>query len=159
MDKLMKKTVGELMTAKVISVTETDGLKKVFELMEKHGILGLPVVDEGNRVVGIVTQSDLIRRMASLQPPAAFPLLGSIVYFQSPEHFNQSLKEHLARTAGEVMVRDVATIGQENTLKQAIDLMAARKVNRLPVLDAKGKLSGILTRTDLVGHLARLNAA
>lgn len=157
MKDILSQSVEKCMTKKVIAVKKDETLKKVFELMDKHGILGLPVVDQADRVVGLVTEGDLIAHVTTLETPSAIPLLGSLVYLQSPDRFNDTLKKHCAETVKEMMVTQVITIEKTQTLKKAIDLMAKEKVNRLPVVNAEGKLEGILTRSDVVHQLAKLD--
>lgn len=156
MKDVLSKPVGQCMTKEVISVKRDETLKKVFEIMDKHGILGLPVVDEDGKVTGIVTESDLIAHVTTLEAPSAIPLLGSLIYLQNPASFNDALKKHCAETVEEMMVTNVVTIEESAPLKEAIDQMAEHKVNRLPVVDKNGKLCGILTRSDIVHQLAHL---
>lgn len=76
MEKLLKKPVSEFMTKNVIAVKATESIKKVFNLMDKHGILGLPVVSDDNAVIGIVTESDLISHFTTLKTPRGINILG-----------------------------------------------------------------------------------
>jgi len=156
MKDLLQKPVGQCMTKKVIAVKKGETLKKVFEIMDKYGILGLPVVNKDDKVVGLVTESDLIAHLTTLKTPSALPLLGSLVYLKSPEGFNDALKKHCAETVEEMMVTEVFTLEKSASLKQAIDLMAEKKVNRLPIVNQKGALEGILTRSDVVHQLAKM---
>lgn len=144
------------MTKKVISVKADDSLKKVFKLMDEHGILGVPVVDDEEAVVGIVTESDLIQHFTTLDKPLSINVLGSLVLMGNTGEFNKDLKEHCAETVGEMMSKDVVTVMENFTLGQCIDLMTEEEVSRLPVVDEVGKLTGIITRTDVVHQLARL---
>lgn len=157
MKDILSKPVDQCMSQPVFCVKRGETLKKVFEIMDKHGILGLPVVDEEEKVVGIVTESDLIAHVTTLETPSALPLLGSLIYLQSPERFNESLKKHCAQTVEEMMVTPVVSVEEGTSLKEAIDKMAEHKINRLPVVDKTGKLLGILTRSDVVHQLAQLD--
>lgn len=156
MEKLLKKQVSEFMTKKVHAVKPDESIKKVFKLMDEHGILGLPVVNDEGAVVGIVTESDLISHFTTLKPPKGINLLGSIVYLDSISDFNKKLKEHAAELVKDIMTKDVVTIMYNTTLLDAINTMAENKTNRLPVIGERGELVGILTRTDVVHQLARM---
>ena len=148
--------IGEIMTKPVISVKVGESLKNLFKLMDDHGILGVPVVDEQEKVVGIVTESDLIRNVTTLKSPFAITLLGSIVYLDDLNEFNQTLKDHCAKNVSDIMTKEVISVDQAKPLSQAIDLMAEHKISRLPVTDGDGRLTGILTRSDVVHQLAKL---
>jgi CBS domain-containing protein len=156
MERLMQKKVSEFMTGDVIAVKTGEPLKNVFKLMDKHGILGLPVIDDEETVVGIVTESDLIRHFTKLEKPLGINILGSIVFLNDIQDFNENLKDHCAEKVGDMMSKNPVTVMQNFTLSQCIDLMAEKKVSRLPVVDAIGKLKGIITRTDIVHQIARL---
>ena len=156
MEKLLKKPVSEFMTRNVIAVKANESIRKVFMLMDKHGILGLPVVSDDNAVIGIVTESDLISHFTTLKTPRGINILGSIVYLDNLEDFNKNLKDHCAELVKDVMTPDVVTIMHDATLHEAINLMAKEKMGRLPVIGNKGELVGILTRTDVVHEIAKL---
>ncbi len=156
MEKIMQKPVSEFMTKDVISVSEDESIKKVFNLMDKHGILGVPVVAEDGAVIGIVTESDLVGHFTTLETPRAISILGSIVYLDSILDFNKSLKEHCAEIIKEVMTKEVITIMHNATLLDAINLMDKHKISRLPVVGDKGDLVGIITRSDIVHQIAKL---
>lgn len=156
MEKLLKKQVSEFMTKKVFAVKPEESIKKVFKLMDEHGILGLPVVDDDNAVVGIVTESDLISHFTTLKTPRSVSILGSIVYLDNLKDFNKSLKDHCAELVKDVMTTDVVTLMHNATLHEAINMMAENQLGRLPVIGEKGELVGILTRTDIVHEIAKL---
>ena len=144
------------MTKKVIAVKENESIKKVFKLMDEHGILGLPVLSDEGGVIGIVTESDLISHFTTLKTPRGINILGSIVYMDKIEDFNESLKDHCAEVVKDIMTTDVVTIMHSATLSDAINLMSEREVGRLPVVGEKGDLVGIVTRKDVVHEIAKL---
>ena len=156
MDELMQKSVSNFMTKDVFAISKDETIKKLFKLMDEGGILGVPVVDENEIVVGIVTESDLLKHFTTLKSPQAVQLLGSLIYLEDTGDFNQHLKQHCAETVKDLMTEDVTTIHQDASLSAAIDTMAGNKVNRIPVTDGDGKLVGIITRTDIVHQLAKL---
>ena len=157
MQDLLKTPVEKVMTKKVISIAKDEPVKEVFQLMKKHDILGLPVVDSKNHVIGIVTEGDLTRHFTTLRLPRSLHLLGSLVYLDDVQEFNQHLREHCAETVEGLMNTAVITIKNNQSFLEAINLMAEKKINRLPVVNASQELCGILTRTDVVHQLAQLN--
>ena len=153
---MMNKKVSEFMTKDVIFVKEEESIKNVFKLMDKHGILGLPVLNDEEAVVGVVTESDLIQHFTKLEKPLGVNILGSIVFLSDISDFNESLKDHCAEIVGDMMSKNPVTVMQNYTLSQCINLMSEEKVSRLPVVDEVGKLVGIVTRTDIVHEIAKL---
>ncbi len=159
MEKLLKKAVKEFMAKRVIAVDENEGIKALFKLMDQHGILGVPVVNDDRHVVGIVTEGDLLTHFTTLKTPRSVNLLGGIVYLDDITDFNKHLREHCAETVKELMTQPVITLKESATLQEAINTMAEHKVNRLPVVDGHKKLVGIVTRTDIVHQLSKLKVA
>ena len=152
----MKKSVKNFMTKKVIAVKESESIKKLFKLMDRHDILGAPVVNEKKQVIGIVTESDLINHFTTLKSPQGINLLGSIVYLDDINEFNENLKDHCAENVKDIMTGKVVTIKPDATLLDAINLMSKNGITRLPVVDKKNKLIGIITRSDIVHQIAKL---
>ncbi|MEO0375094.1 MAG: CBS domain-containing protein [Cyanobacteria bacterium P01_A01_bin.17] len=143
-------TVQDCMTPDPIAVKPLDLIETVIQLLEKHRISGLPVVDDQNHVVGVVTEADLLIRESPLQPPLHFTFLGSIIYFESPSHFHEQIKKSLGMLVQDVMTAKPITTTPETSLVDAAQIMRDKKVNRLPVLDQTQALIGILTRHDLI---------
>lgn len=156
MDKLMQKSVSQFMTKNVIAVKEDESIKKVFKLMDEYGILGLPVLSDEGGVIGIVTETDLLSHFTTLKTPRGINLLGSIVYLENLEDFNENLKDHCAELVKDIMTTNVTTIMHSATLMNAINLMGETGVSRLPVVGDKGDLVGIITRKDIVHEIAKL---
>lgn len=154
MDKILKKQVKEFMTKKVVSAKKEDSIKEIFKLMDKKEILGLPVIDELERPIGMVTETDLIKHFTTLEFPSGINLLGSMVFLGS-NSYNETLKDHCAETAADIMTEGTAAIIEDATLLEAIDMMSKYHINRLPVVDGKEKLVGIITRTDIIHQLAK----
>jgi CBS domain-containing protein len=141
--------VREAMTdaARLVTVAPETTLRQVAELMLEHGISGLPVVDANRRVLGVVSEADIvtgeaagtgrqgmIARARALVDPAAVAI---------------------PRTAGEAMSSPAVTIGPDETVMQAAHRIAGSGVNRLPVVDEEDRLVGIVTRADVIRAFAR----
>jgi len=156
METILKKQAKEFMTKNVIAVKENESIKHLFKLLDKSGILGVPVVDDERHVVGIVTESDLIKHFTTLSSPNSINLLGGIVYLENVADFNKKLKEHCAENVKDIMFEEVETVKENMTLLEVINIMSEKKINRLPVINAKNQLVGIITRTDIVHQLAKV---
>ncbi|MEU8845640.1 CBS domain-containing protein [Streptomyces sp. NPDC048564] len=120
--------VGEIMTRDVVQVRRTTPFKEVVRLLDHHRISGLPVVDADDKVLGVLSGSDLVRCQAHRDGPAPPP----------------------AVTAGDVMSSPAITVHPEQTVPDAARLMERCGVERLPVVDEADRLIGIATRRDLL---------
>ena len=128
-------TVADVMVEEVVTVTADTPYRRLIELLWTYGISGLPVVDAGGHVVGIVSESDLLKHEEK-------PLRG-----RSLKH-DASLESALV--AADLMTVPVVTIGPEASLSAAARTMRERNLKRLPVLDMSGALVGIISRADLL---------
>lgn len=156
METILKKRAKEFMTKNVIAVTENESIKHLFKLLDKGGILGVPVIDKKRRVIGIVTETDLIKHFTTLKAPSSLNLLGGIVYLDNIQDFNKKLKEHCAETVKDLMFKSTITVHENATLLEIINIMSENQITRLPVINAKKQLVGIITRTDVVHQLAKV---
>ena len=152
----MKKPAKEFMTKDVIAVKEDESIKHLFKIMDEGGILGVPVIDDQRRVTGIITESDLIKHFTTLKPPHSINLLGGIIYLNNIADFNEQLKEHCAETVKDLMYESPITVKEDTTLLEVINTMAENQITRLPVVNKKNQLMGIITRTDIVHQLAKV---
>lgn len=145
--------VEEIMSRDVITVLPEDTVEKAALLMLQHHVGGLPVIDADGRPVGMVTEGDLIRRAADFEAPGYLPILGAIIYLDDPLKFVQEMRQAMSLHIGGLMSTDLYTVNPGDTLTDAATLMLRQKVKRLPVVDQEGRLTGILSRRDLVAAL------
>jgi CBS domain-containing protein len=139
--------IDEVMTRNLITVTPSTGLEEAAPLFAEHPISGLPVVEDG-RLVGVLSESDIVAKETS---------------GYSDDDVSEAEAKHLRRerravTVREAMTADPVTIEPWNSLWAAADRMVVHDVNRLPVVEAHGRLVGIVTRDDLVRACARSDA-
>lgn len=145
----------ELMTPGVIAVSVNSTVESIARLLTMYRISRVPVLDEHNRVVGVVREDDLFvkqRRVAFSreQVPALFDEWADLN--RLPEIYVQVRN----RTAKEVMRRNVGFVKSDEEIARVVDLMLRRDLKEVFVLE-NGELCGIITRADLVGLLARLD--
>lgn len=140
----------DLMTREVVTVNRDTTVKEVAGLLLEHKISGLPVVDKENRVIGIVSEGDLIYQDKKLYTPAFLEILGGIIYLENPNRLGQDLMKMTAAKVGDLMTARVHTVREDATVEEIATIMVEKKVNRIPVVDAAGRLTGIVSRQDLV---------
>ncbi|MDX3098244.1 CBS domain-containing protein [Streptomyces sp. ME19-03-3] len=135
---------GHVMTADVVSVREGVPFKDVVALFARHRISGVPVVDDDDKVLGVVSETDLMLRQASRQDGTRrrLPAL-------SPAG-RRNVARARARTAGQLMSSPAIIVRAGESIAVAARTMAEHRVNRLPVVDDEDRLVGIVTRGDLL---------
>jgi CBS-domain-containing membrane protein len=135
---------SDVMSREVVTVTAETPVRKVVELMVGQSWRAIPVVESGHPI-GIITNSDLLERGGLSVRVDLLPLLGSPELKAELDRLSKG-----AKSAGEVMTHYPVIIGEELPLTQAAELMALRRLKRLPVVDERGMLVGMLSRLDVL---------
>jgi CBS domain-containing protein len=149
-----KKRVGNIMTANVIKVHPDTPVNQIARLMSKHNISGLPVVDDNDRVLGVVTEMDMIVRNTRFKVPNFIMILDSIIYLETPHHFRERLEQMLGVTAREIMSKPAITIAPDATIEALAELMVDRRMNPIPVVEVD-RLVGVISRSDIIRLMAQ----
>ncbi|WP_405876940.1 CBS domain-containing protein [Streptomyces sp. NBC_01136] len=141
--------VSDVMTHTVAAVGRGAGFKEIVQLMEQWQVSALPVLEGEDRVIGVVSEADLLHKEEFRDG--------------DPDRYTQlrrlsDLTKAGAVTAGELMTSPAVTVQANATLAQAARTMAHAKVKRLPVVDELGKLEGVVSRGDLLKVFLRADA-
>jgi len=152
----MALTVRDVMETDVPVVQPTDSVERVVQILKEHELPGIPVVNDGGRCLGIITEADLILSGENddLHLPHYFQLFGGFVFLERLSHFEDRLRKAVASTAADLMTEDPVTIEPTATVSEAARVIAHRKHNRLPVVE-HGRLVGVVTRLDVLEALTR----
>lgn len=150
---IQAKRVQDYMNPEPVTVLASDSVETVLKLLEERHISGLPVVDDSGKVIGVVSEGDLLFKESPMRMPLYLTFLGGVIYLESPDKFDQQLKKTLGTQVQDVMSAQPITITPETPLSEAANLMIERRINRLPVVDAQDQLVGIISRNDLVQAL------
>ncbi|RSN18337.1 inosine-5'-monophosphate dehydrogenase [Streptomyces sp. WAC 01325] len=136
------RTVGELMTKDVVNVRQDTAFADIAKLLAEHGITAVPVVDDADRPVGVVSEADLLRKEAArLDADWLLPTL-------HPQSAGRDKAE--ATTAEGLMTTPAVTARPEWTVVEAARAMERGGIKRLPVVDGTGRLIGVISRADLL---------
>ena len=144
----------DIMTTKVLTVSPETSISDLSKTLENRKIGGLPVVDKNGRLVGVITQSDLVERARDLELPPAINILDLHIYLQIPSHLLQRVEKMLGTTVGDCMSPNPVTVAPDTPVSQIAALMAKQKVHTIPVLDG-GKIAGVIGKMDLVRAMAQ----
>ncbi|GHC89745.1 CBS domain-containing protein [Streptomyces flavofungini] len=140
--------VGTVMATDVVQATHDTPFKEVARLLDQHRISGLPVVDDEQYVIGVLSETDLMVRQAEAEDPYE-PAKDSRWRKLLPGTRKRAVKAH-ACTAGQLMSQPAVTVHAEDSIAEAARAMAKHRVERLPVVDEEDRLVGIVTRRDLL---------
>jgi CBS domain-containing protein len=143
--------VAEVMTREVITVEPESSILEAARLMLQHRISGLPVVDSGKNLVGIVTEGDFLRRRETGTQRHRPRWLEFII---GPGKLASEYTHESGRKVGEVMTDEVYTATEDMPLEQAVHLMERYRVKRLPVTRDRA-LVGIVTRANILRTVVR----
>lgn len=146
--------VSDVMTREVTTVTPETPLKDAARLLAAHRFSGVPVVDADGVVVGVLSEADILVKEGGHRETRH----GVLHWLLEPEA--PGLADKLgARTAGEAMTSPPVTIAADRPVRDVANTMLDEGVNRLPVVDADGRLVGLVTRGDLVRAFVRSDEA
>ena len=129
-------------------------IKEAIKILVEHRISGLPVVDQTGKLVGVISETDLLWQETGVTPPAYIMFLDSVIYLENPARHDKELHKALGQTVGEVMSGDPLTITPDQPLRKAAKIMQEKSIRRLAVTDEAGKVIGILTPGDIVRQMA-----
>lgn len=149
----MAKTVADVMSPNPILVEPQTPIREAIKIIAERGISGLPVVESG-KLVGIISETDLLWQQTGVEPPVYIMFLDSVIYLENPSRYDQELHKALGQTVKDVMSGDPIMIKPNQPLQKAAKLMQEKSIRRLAVVDDAGKVIGILTAGDIVRAMA-----
>ncbi|MGD0705432.1 MAG: CBS domain-containing protein [Trebonia sp.] len=144
----MNSTVKDVMSTHVIAVRQSAPYKDMAGMLHEQRVSAFPVLDDDNKVIGVVSEADLLTKEA-LEGTVPRTLLS---------RQERVRKQVNALTAADLMSKPPVTIGPDEPVTQAARLMFDRRVKRLPVISDDGKLIGIVSRSDLLSVYSRPDA-
>ena len=135
----------------VPSVRPEDDARAAIDLLAKTDLGAIPVVDDENKVIGIVSESDLIisEEESDLHLPHYLNIMGGIVFIGSMKGFDERLEKAFATKVSELMTPDPFTARVDDDAEKVGRLIAEKHHNHLPVVDDEGRLAGLVTRAEI----------
>ncbi len=139
----------DIMTKEVIAVHVDTPLLDVAKVLAEHNFDGVPVVDNNNKILGLVTEYDLINKTSAVHLPTLQVILRNLPQFKKEEqHFQQEI---LSLKVSDIMNKDPLTIAPDLPYDEIIKLFKEHhRVNPIPVVDKDGKILGVISRFDVL---------
>ena len=151
----MAKTAADIMDTDVPALGPEDDATRAIELLAEREIGALPVVNSENRVIGIVSESDLVLsdEQADLHLPHYFNIMGGVIFTGSMKGFEERLNKAFATNVRDLMSEDPVVVRTDDPAEKVARKIAESHHNHLPVVDGDGKLAGMVTRADALAAL------
>ena len=135
--------VRDVMTKNVLSITKYESIMEVANILTEKNISGLPVVDKENKVIGIITQADILSMVGVSREHTFKDLLKYMLGERLPER-------RIGDLVGDIMTSPALTIKPDANIAEAVKIMDEKRIRRLTVVDENNLLIGILTRADIL---------
>jgi CBS-domain-containing membrane protein len=145
----MKSTVKDVMSTRVIWVRKDASFREMASALREHRVSAFPVLDDEARVIGVVSEADLLTKEALDSEPEGMPGMITGILRRREQEKARGV------TAGDLMSRPAVTVHADDTVEHAARLMYMRRVKRLPVTDPAGHLVGIISRADVLSVFDR----
>jgi CBS domain-containing protein len=149
------KTAADIMDADVPSVSPDDDARTAIDLLSKTDLGAIPVVDSDRKVIGIVSESDLIlgEEESELHLPHYVNIMGGTIFLQSMKGFEERLEKAFATKVSELMTPDPIVAHTYENADRVAKKIADSHHNHLPVVDEDGHLAGMVTRADALAAI------
>lgn len=146
----------DIMTKKVITIKATTPLVEIADLMKRHNISSLPVVNSENQIIGIIGEQDLISHDHDLHLPSYIQFLELLSKKgEAEEEINKDLKKIAQLPAKAMMGREIAVVELTTDVRVIAAIFTERKVSSVPVIDKERRIKGIISRVDLLNLMRR----
>lgn len=142
----------DIMSTNLVTVEPGATIREVAAALIEHRISGVPVVDKAGRLLGIVSEGDLMRKELTPRLPDAVNILGAIIYYHGVARYREDFKKLMAGTACEIMTKKVVSVSEDAEIEFVGKCMLEHGIKRVPVL-RDGRLVGLISRADLIKAL------
>ena len=137
------------MTRNVITVTQDMTVKHLAQLLMDNNISGVPVIDDGGKLIGVVTENDLIDQNKKVHIPTVVSILDSFIYLESPDRMEQEMRKIAGSMVRDIYSKNVRTVGPGATLDELATIMSEQNIHTLPVVEGD-QLVGIIGKRDII---------
>jgi len=147
------KTASDIMTQDVVTVNKNQPIGDLSKIFIENNFNGVPVLDNTGKVVGVVTQGDLIEQNKNLHIPTIIALFDAVLFLESEKKFEDDLKKLTGSKIEDIYHKNLITVSPDTDLNEIITLMAEKDIHTIPVLDGD-KLIGIIGKRNIIREMA-----
>nr|WP_302598776.1 CBS domain-containing protein [uncultured Cellulosilyticum sp.] len=145
----------DIMKKNVIFVSKEEKVKDIVSILMQNHVSGVPVVDNNKQLVGIVTEKDLITKEKGLNISSYLEFVASILFIDGEIPYKQKYRHLNYLTASDIMSSPVYAVHLDATIGEIASIMMNRRINRIPVINERNQLVGIIGRSDLLPTLIK----
>lgn len=146
-------TAKDIMSREVKAVTLEMPISEVAKIFHDNSISGAPVIDDTGRLIGIITESDLIDQNKKFHIPTVVAIFDAVVYLESLKNFEKELQKMTGSKVKDLYTVDVLSVSLDTPVNEIATLMSEKHFHTLPVLDGEN-LVGIVGKDDIVKTMA-----
>jgi CBS domain-containing protein len=144
---------SDIMTRSVITVTPETSIKDLAGILTRNNISGAVVVDNDEKVIGVVTGSDLIFQNKKLHIPAVVAILDSYFFLEKPKKMGLEMQKIAGATVGDIFSQKVTAVQEDATIADIATIMSEQHIHTLPVLK-DDTLVGVIGKKDIIKTIA-----
>ena len=150
-------TAKDIMTKNVTTVGAATTIEELALILMEHKISGVPVVDDNENLIGIVTENDLISRDKRLHIPTVMRLFDAFIVLESQSKVEKEIKRMTAITVNDIYIKEAITVTEGTPVQDIATIMSEKKVHLIPVVEGKNekKIIGIIGKIDLIKGIIR----
>lgn len=150
--------IADVMNKYPISVTPESSIADVAKLMVKHNLNAIPVLDDKKKLVGIISEGDLLYKKVRPHAPHYVNILGASIYYGGIGEYNEQFKKLLASKVDDLMTKDVIWDKPETDVEDLVAVMVEQHLKVVPILD-NDNLVGLISRSDIMKIVAEEETA
>ncbi len=139
----------DIMTTRIHSVTPETGIEELGRMFAEKNVNAMPVVDDQGRLLGIVTQTDLVEQDKPLHIPTVISIFDWVFYLESEKNFKDEVRKITAGKVGEIYTQEVVTCTPDTPVSEVASLMVDNAAHLVPVVEGD-KLVGVVARLDII---------
>lgn len=145
-------TARDIMNREMITITDEATVKELARILSIHQIGGVPVIDKNGKLVGVVTENDLIYQTKKVHIPTVITILDSVFYLENPDKMEEEIKKMAGIKVKDILTSSPITVTEDTPLDEIATIMAEKSVHTLPVMN-KETLVGIIGKKDIIRTL------
>ena len=146
------KKASDIMTKDVVTVRKDTTVAELANLLTTNNIGGAPVVDGQGRLLGVVTESDLIDQSKKVHIPTVVTILDSVIYLENPDKMEKEMLKMAGATVGDIFTEDPKTVVEDTSLEEIATIMSEENIHTLPVV-RDSEIVGIIGKGDIIKTL------
>lgn len=145
-------TARDIMSRDIITVTEESTIKELARILTSNHISGVPIINDSGKLVGVVTESDLIFQTKKVHIPTVITILDSVFYLENPDKMGDEMKKMAGSKVKDILTSSPVTVTEETPLDEIATIMSEKNFHTLPVVN-KETLVGVIGKKDIIRTL------